>query len=376
MLLNNKKVAIIGAGPVGLTMARLLQQNGIDVTVYERDRDAQTRIWGGTLDLHRDTGQQAMQKAGLLENYFRMAIPMGIIFADEQGKILSTKEITEENKFDNPEINRNDLRKMLLGSLASDTIAWDSKFIALEERNGKWILRFENKPDAMADLVIIANGGMSKGRSYVTGTEVEDTGTFIIQGDIPQPETECPEFYRACNGHRWMTAYQGNLLVANPNNNGALTYGIIFKRPAEWADRIGLDFQDTDRVKDFLTERFGDWDKLYKELFHSTSFFVGLPTRKLPLDKTWKKNRPLPITLIGDAAHLMPPFAGQGVNIGLVDALVLAGNLSNGNFESIDAAISDYEQQMLVYAKQAQLESGTNEIDMRNPDFTFQKFFQ
>lgn len=53
MLLDNKKVAIIGAGPVGLTMARLLQQKGIAVIVYERDINSQTRIWGGTLDLHK-----------------------------------------------------------------------------------------------------------------------------------------------------------------------------------------------------------------------------------------------------------------------------------------------------------------------------------
>jgi 2-polyprenyl-6-methoxyphenol hydroxylase-like FAD-dependent oxidoreductase len=55
MLLNNKKIAIIGAGPVGLTMATLLQQKGIAVTIYERDKDPQARIWGGTLDLHEST---------------------------------------------------------------------------------------------------------------------------------------------------------------------------------------------------------------------------------------------------------------------------------------------------------------------------------
>jgi tetracycline resistance monooxygenase len=58
MLLDHKHVAIIGAGPVGLVMARLLQQQGVDVTVYERDENAQVRIWGGTLDLHKGSGQK------------------------------------------------------------------------------------------------------------------------------------------------------------------------------------------------------------------------------------------------------------------------------------------------------------------------------
>ena len=61
-LLNNKKVAIIGGGPVGLTMANLLQQNGIDITVYERDENPKARVWGGTLDLHKNSGQEAMKK--------------------------------------------------------------------------------------------------------------------------------------------------------------------------------------------------------------------------------------------------------------------------------------------------------------------------
>jgi tetracycline 11a-monooxygenase, tetracycline resistance protein len=373
MLLQHKKIAIIGAGPVGLTMATLLQQKGANVTVYERDKDARTRIWGGTLDLHKSSGQKVMKKAGLLESYYAMAIPMGIIFADEQGKVLFTKKPTPENKYDNPEINRNDLRTILLNSLTSDTIFWDRKFIGLEEHTGRWLLQFENKQDAAADFVIVANGGMSQARDYVTDSEVEDTGTFIIQGDVSQPEIECPEFYKLCDGNRLMTAYQGNLLVANPYNNGVLTYGVIFEKPEKWDHNNGLDFQNTDSIIAFLSNRFSNWNKRFKELFGSTSFFVGLPTRKLPLDKPWKKNRPLPITLIGDAAHLMPPFAGQGVNIGLVDASILSDHLTNGKFETIEAAINDYEQKMFAYATEAQLESSKNEIEMHKPDFSFQK---
>ena len=142
MLLKNKKIAIIGAGPVGLTMAKLLQQKGINVTVYERDKNAQTRISGGPLDLHKRSGQRAMKEAGLLERYYEMGLPMGRTVADEKGNVLFSKKLTPDEQHDNPEINRNDLKKILLDSLKNDTVDWDRKFTGLEEQNAKAIFHF------------------------------------------------------------------------------------------------------------------------------------------------------------------------------------------------------------------------------------------
>lgn len=374
MLLQNKKIAIIGAGPVGLTMAILLQQKGIDVTVYERDKDAQARIWGGTLDLHKGSGQEAMKKAGLLERYFELAIPMGRTVADEKGIVLSSQKVISEEAEDNPEINRNDLRTILFESLKENTVIWNSKVNELEAKDEKWILHFENNETATADFIIGANGGMSAIRKYITDAEVEETGTYMIQGEVSQAEINCKDFFNLCDDNILMIAYNGNLLVANPKNAASLSYNVIFKTPLNWPSENKLDFKNTGSIRSFLIDKFSDWSETYKELFRATSIFMGLPTRKISLEKEWKKNRVLPITLIGDAAHLMPPFAGQGANIGLVDAMILAENLLNGNFESIETAIADYEKQMFVYAKKAQAETHENELMMREAKFSFMRF--
>ena len=371
MLLKEKRVAIIGAGPVGLMTARLLQQRGAGVTVYERDADARARVWGGTLDLHKGSGQDAMREAGLLESYYREAIPMGIVMADEKATVLSRVA----PRRDNPEINRNALRTLLLGSLRTDTVIWDRKFSFMAADRDRWVLHFENGATAEADMVIGANGGMSRVRPYVTDAGAEETGTFIIQGDVVRPGTTCPAFYRLCDAHRLMAARQGNLLVANPFNNGMLTYGVIFKTPGPWAGGRGPDFKDSAAVISCLSQRFAGWHGVYQELFRATSSFAGLPARKVPLDRPWKSTRPLPVTLVGDAAHLMPPFAGKGVNTGLTDALLLAENLTGNKFETLEAAIGDYETRMLRYASEAQAESRGNELQMRDPRFTFQAFF-
>lgn len=370
MLLTNKKTAIIGAGPTGLTMARLLQQKGIAVTVYERDKDPEARIWGGTLDLHKGSGQDAMQKAGLLENYYKMAVPMARIITDYMGNVLFSKETAAEEKYDNPEINRNDLRTLLINSLENNTVIWDHKLIEIQQQNGKWLLNFENGKTADADFIIGANGGMTAIRKYLTDAEVELTGTYMIQGEVPEPEIKCPDFYKLCDDKILMTAHNGNLLVANPRNNKVLSYNVIFKMP----EKLNLNFKNTNEIAAFLLDMFSDWGECYKELFRSSSFFAGLPTKKIAVEKPWKNNRLLPLTLIGDAAHLMPPFAGQGANIGLLDALILSENLVNGDFENIESAILDYEKQMFVYAQEAQKETRENEIKMLKPDFSFLKF--
>jgi len=123
-LVTNKKIAIVGGGPGGLTLTRLLQLQGADVKVYERDFNKDVRVQGATLDLHQDSGLKALEKAGLMDAFKQHYRPGAdqMRITDEQATIFYDQH-TEENAagFDDehfrPEIDRGPLRKLLLESL-------------------------------------------------------------------------------------------------------------------------------------------------------------------------------------------------------------------------------------------------------------------
>src|ERR1700722_2473708 len=193
MLLQNKKVAIIGAGPVGLAFARLLQQEGANAKVYERDVNEHYRIKGGTLDLLKDMGQIVFEKAGLLSAYFDNARPTGRRIADIRGNIIQTLPSS-----DNPEIDRNDLRRILLQSLQPGSVVWNRKFVFRKEQNGTLLLHFEDGSVENADLVVGANGIMSILRKRITAVPARYTGTVAVTGEISDYESSCPNFKKIC----------------------------------------------------------------------------------------------------------------------------------------------------------------------------------
>lgn len=366
MLLKNKKVAIIGGGPVGLTLARLLQQTGASVKVYERDENANARVTGGTLDLHNDTGQKALEKAGLIAAFYKIARPTGERAANMDGGIVMEEFPDEEHLYYRPEIDRTELRKLLLDNLEEGTVVWDRKFLSLTKNKESWEVHFEGNITETADLIIGANGGMCNLRNYVTDMTPQYTGTIIIQGEVSNPHSACPNFKETSGQGNFMVMGEQKMLFSQTKSNGAMNYYVSFKRPESWIKEHGLDFKDKAAIASFLNDLLKNWHYSYKELIQATETFTLLPMRKMPLDKPWYKKGN--ITLIGDAAHVMPPFAGVGVNIGLLDALYLAESLTGGQFESIEEAIENYETKMFEYAAKAQQETTEAEAGIHSDE--------
>ena len=169
-LIKNKKIAIAGGGPGGLTLARLLQMSGATVNVYERDINKDARAKGATLDLHEESGLKALQEAGLMPafkaNYRPGAEQLHIM--DKNARILFKDQPKMEEDISRPEIDRGPLQQILLDSLQPGTVLWDSNVEMLVPETGSWKMIFKNGTTALADIVIAADGANSKLRPYIT----------------------------------------------------------------------------------------------------------------------------------------------------------------------------------------------------------------
>lgn len=350
-LLENKSIAIIGGGPGGLTLARLLQLRGANVKVYERDENRHIRLQGATLDLHFESGLKAIEAAGLLdafkENYrpdndkYRVVDQNGIIFHDDHQK-ESTGDFGD--KWFRPEIDRGPLRDILLDSLEPETVFWDSHIVSVENIENMWQIVFQNGNIANADIVIGADGANSKIRPFLTPIKPVYSGVTYLVGNIENSEKNTPQINDLLKGGKISAMADSKTLFLSAKGDGSLDFYIGWKTDENWAAKSGIDFKNVKQVQTWFNEEFKNWSAIWQELFkENETSFVPRPLYGMPSDQYWKSQSN--ITLLGDAAHLLPPN-GEGVNAAMLDALELSENLTNGKFPNLKEAIADYEKEM------------------------------
>lgn len=370
MLLKNKKVAIVGGGPAGLALARLLQMNDADVKVYERDLNRDVRVQGSTLDLHPGTGLEAIKRAGLLEEFYQHHRPDAskMILVD---KLLNVKfdessfaDITSETR---PEIDRAPLRDILLNSLKPDTVIWDSHFLSIEKSDGGWLLSFKNETTAYADLVIGADGANSKVRHYLTDIKPVYSGVTLIEGNIHNAGKYIPQFLAFAKGGKVMAFDEEKFIGFGSKEDGSVMFVLNFKTPENWLAQSGIDFKNKLQVLDWFRKEFADWSQDWEELLANDDvYFIPRPQYYFPFDQSWETQPNL--TIIGDAAHRMPPYAGEGANVAMQDSFELAEVLTGNSFKDLKSAIANYEKGMVKRGAEATKETLDNQERMFSKD--------
>jgi 2-polyprenyl-6-methoxyphenol hydroxylase-like FAD-dependent oxidoreductase len=171
-------IAIVGGGPCGLVLAGILEQKGIDYVIYERSAE-NTPPRGGCLDIHRSSGQIALKEAGCFEEFKKYArggyATIHSMWDHKGNKLLAFGEGR-----DSPEIDRWQLRRVLLSSIPKEKIRWSTP-VKSSSRNahGDIILEFENGTTASGfKLVVGADGVRSKSRHLVTSLVSRNLGTW------------------------------------------------------------------------------------------------------------------------------------------------------------------------------------------------------
>lgn len=333
------RVAIAGGGLGGLTLARILHRHGIDAVVYEREASRAARSQGGSLDLHPESGQHALAEAGLAGRFRSEARPEGEEhrILDPAGRTLVHHKPSPGSFSGRPEIDRSVLRDLLLDSLPGDAVAWQHRLLSATPRSGGGFgLTFQGGRGTDCDILIGADGARSAVRPLLTDVKLSYVAT-LVELSISDADRRHPGLAELVGpGNLWCIGVN-QILAAQRLGDGSIRVGISLR--AEDRDI------DSYRSKRALLEMFEGWDPSLTALIEAGD---SAPTPRtieaMPIGTRWA-NQP-GITLIGDAAHLMPPV-GEGANQAMLDAAELAGALAANPTEP-DSAIRTYEEAMFT----------------------------
>lgn len=348
---NQKRICIAGGGPGGLTLARILHRFGIDFTVLEGDAHALVRPQGGSLDLHADSGQLALHEAGLHAQFAALAR-----YDDQYDAIYDHRgtlhlEFADSAEGDRPEIDRTQLRDLLLASIPAEKIRWGVKASSIEPlADGRFRVGTASAPVGDFDLVVGSDGAWSKVRPLVSSKTPAYTGLTFVELAIDNIDERHPDIAALIPRGKISVVGGNQGLIAQRSSGGHVRAYFIFRVPADWIQRGALDLSSTARARVSLKRHLPGWDPKFLAFIDACNDgIVTRPCVALPVGHRWA-HRP-GVTLLGDAAHVMPPFSGEGVNMAMLDAAELARSLARD--DDWNRAVSQFEERMFLRAAEA-----------------------
>ena len=330
------RIAIIGGGPGGLTMARILHVNGVEATVFESDSAPDARGQGGSLDLHTESGLMALAAAGLMPEFDKVARP------EDQGVRLYDKDGTcvfddgDEVHDGRPEIDRGQLRALLLRSLPDRTVRWNSKVRAVEPAGNAWEVQLDGGAGGVFDLVVGADGAWSRVRPLLSDEKPAHTGVTFVELNIDGADRRHPALSAMVGPGKIFALADGKALIAQRNSAGIHVYLAL--------GEVEIDLSQPVEARRQLVAQLPDWSPKLLAFIHAVGDTMAVRAiHAFPVGFRWDHRSG--VTLIGDAAHVMSPFAGEGVNNAMLDAAELAKAVLQPDWRT---AVQTFEEAMFA----------------------------
>lgn len=380
---SKPSIAIIGAGPGGLCLGILLKQQSIPFTIYElRNKPVAniTSIPSGMLDLHDDSGLAAIRACGLWDQFQSLSADCSedMIIMDEHGNVTHEDSGSGQNR---PEVARNSLTQLLLSANDPESIQWNHKLLnATRNSDDQIVLDFGNHGTFTHDFVIGADGAWSKIRALITDVEPHHGGINYTTLHIPEASKRYPKLASLVGPGTSFILGGNNGLVTHRGVGDSICVYVSVSTADDDAFAQYRDNADPAVVRDMLIQNpnlFQKWSPMLQEIIK-----VALDNELTPTDPRMLNLKPLymlPIghtwdtvagtTLIGDAAHLMMPWAGEGVNLAMRDALELSEAITRAwkvsqntlDFQTVSKEfVAEYEKEMFASSQEAAGETWSN----------------
>ena len=337
------RVAIIGGGIGGVALAVALLHRGIPFTLYEWDRSFNDRSQGYGLTLQQ--GSKAVAGLGIASLAEGVISTRHVVHTPE-GKIVGEwgmrkwlhQDAETFTKRTNVHIARQSLRLAMLEQLGgNDAVQWGHQLLDFKEgEDGRVDLRFEVdgvEKHATADLVVGADGIRSVVRKLLVGEAVSPLRylhCIVILGICPLAALAGIESDLLDSATVFQTANGNERIYMMPYSADAIMWQLSFPMPEEEARALSA--LGAAALLEEARRQTNNWHNPVSQILAATleAQVSGYPVYdreplEAQLPEQWG-----PVTLIGDAAHPMSPFKGQGANQALLDAVALAREITKG----------------------------------------------